>query len=89
MCGISACITLQPGQHFHTEALNGYANGVNGAPDAQTNGHTKVAQGLREELEKSLQAISHRGPDAQGVWVSPDGFVGKLSHNGPLLMAPS
>ncbi|KAF6804434.1 asparagine synthase [Colletotrichum musicola] len=79
MCGISACITLQPGQHFHTEALNGYASDTSGVAEAQTNGNTKTTQGLKEELEKSLEAISHRGPDAQGVWVSEDGFVG-LGH---------
>lgn len=77
MCGISACLTLRPGQHFHTEALNGYASGTNGAAEAQANGNVKATQNLREQLSKSLEAISHRGPDAQGVWVSGDGFIGQ------------
>ncbi|KAH9236489.1 hypothetical protein K456DRAFT_33673 [Colletotrichum gloeosporioides 23] len=79
MCGISACLTLRPGQHFHTEALNGYASGTNNAAEAQANGKVKATQDLREQLSNSLEAISHRGPDAQGVWVSGDGFIG-LGH---------
>lgn len=32
---------------------------------------------LVEELEQSLERISHRGPDGRGVWVSADARVGE------------
>ncbi|KAK0632482.1 asparagine synthase [Immersiella caudata] len=35
---------------------------------------------LRTKLNKSLDLIAHRGPDAKGVWISDDGMVG-LAHN--------
>ncbi|KAL0933418.1 asparagine synthase [Colletotrichum truncatum] len=79
MCGISACISLKQGQHFHTEALNGYANGTDKKEGVQGNSPSSVAQDLTAQLKKSLQAISHRGPDAQGTWISKDQFVG-LGH---------
>ncbi|KAK1674124.1 asparagine synthase [Colletotrichum godetiae] len=75
MCGISACLTLPPGHHFHTEALNGYASGINNFVDIQSQ-NSRDFNDLRDQLRRSLDAISHRGPDAQGVWASEDGFVG-------------
>ncbi|KAE8385112.1 asparagine synthase [Aspergillus alliaceus] len=39
----------------------------------------KSAVGLETELNKSLDIIKHRGPDARGVWMSPDTRVG-LGH---------
>ncbi|TEA10017.1 Amidase chyE [Colletotrichum sidae] len=79
MCGISACLTLQPGQNFHTEQLNGYARDTNGFVGSQANGNVEAAEDLRDQLGKSLEAIRHRGPDTQGVWISQDGYVG-LGH---------
>lgn len=29
-------------------------------------------------LKESLARIAHRGPDAQGVWISEDGRLGEL-----------
>ncbi|KAK6223127.1 asparagine synthase [Colletotrichum tabaci] len=79
MCGISACLTLPPGHHFHTEALNGYADGTGGQNGIKAEDDLEASKGLRDQLNLSLDAISHRGPDAKGVWVSADGFVG-LGH---------
>ena len=31
---------------------------------------------LRADVARGLDCIRHRGPDGQGVWVSPDGAVG-------------
>ncbi|KAK1507473.1 asparagine synthase [Colletotrichum tamarilloi] len=76
MCGISACVTLPPGYHFHTEALNGYASGLGNLINNDGNDETRDSQDLKDQLRRSLDAISHRGPDAQGVWASEDGFVG-------------
>lgn len=33
---------------------------------------------LERELKQSLERISHRGPDGQGIWISDDARVGKL-----------
>lgn len=77
MCGISACLTLPPGCHFHTETLNGYANGTDGQNGIKAEEDIEASKGLRDQLNLSLDAISHRGPDAKGVWVSADGFVGQ------------
>ncbi|KAI8310542.1 Amidase chyE [Colletotrichum sp. SAR11_59] len=48
---------------------------------SKTNGHVKKVDNspLRKELEESLKAIAHRGPDASGVWISDDGAIG-LGH---------
>lgn len=32
---------------------------------------------LERELKQSLERISHRGPDGQGIWISDDARVGK------------
>ncbi|KAL4890992.1 hypothetical protein BDV59DRAFT_209333 [Aspergillus ambiguus] len=45
---------------------------LQGAP-ASTN--SKSQKPLKEQVENSLDAIQHRGPDARGVWASPDGKV--------------
>ncbi|KAK7438791.1 asparagine synthase [Colletotrichum acutatum] len=75
MCGISACLTLPSGHTFHTEALNGYASGLSNLISNDRNDKRRDLQDLRDQLRRSLDAISHRGPDAQGVWESEDGFV--------------
>ncbi|KXH44318.1 asparagine synthase [Colletotrichum simmondsii] len=76
MCGISACLTLPPGHHFHTEALNGYASGLGALANNYLDDKGRDVQNLKDQLKRSLDAIGHRGPDAQGVWASEDGFVG-------------
>lgn len=77
MCGISACLTLPPGHHFHTEALNGYASGLSELDNNYGDDKRRELQNLQDQLRRSLDAIGHRGPDAQGVWASEDGFVGQ------------
>ncbi|WYZ42283.1 hypothetical protein EsH8_V_001178 [Colletotrichum jinshuiense] len=67
MCGISACITLRQGQHFHTDTLDWDASDTNGDVGAPTNGHTKDTRDLKDQLRRSLDAISHRGPDSTGL----------------------
>jgi hypothetical protein len=32
---------------------------------------------LHEELDNSLEAIKHRGPDSRGIWISEDNYVGR------------
>ncbi|GKT50002.1 amidase chyE [Colletotrichum spaethianum] len=64
MCGITAAITLQ---------RSGSANGASGNSDL------KGRKTLHQQLQKSLESIAHRGPDASGVWVSDDGTIG-LGH---------
>ncbi|KAF9641106.1 hypothetical protein BFW01_g465 [Lasiodiplodia theobromae] len=47
-----------------------------------SNGHDDdgtATRVLTEQLQKSLDVISHRGPDDSGMWLSPDGRIG-LGH---------
>lgn len=62
MCGITAAITLQRSGSF------------NGSNDGTDSSGEHAA--LRQQLQKSLESIAHRGPDASGVWVSDDGTIG-------------
>ena len=39
-------------------------------------GKSRDGAPLRESVQRGLERIRHRGPDGQGVWVSPDGSVG-------------
>lgn len=75
MCGITAAITLRRG------ASSNGVNGTNGTND--TNGKAEHAhsdrsnaEAIRSQLEKSLETIAHRGPDASGIWISQDGAIG-------------
>lgn len=49
----------------------------------QQNGHTNASEKhrtkLATQLDCSVESMRHRGPDAKGVWVSPDGTAG-LGH---------
>ncbi|RAK94836.1 asparagine synthetase B family protein [Aspergillus ibericus CBS 121593] len=47
-------------------------------PVPQSNGHSTPPI-TPEEINNSLEIIKHRGPDARGQWISPDGQVG-LGH---------
>ncbi|KAL8935086.1 MAG: hypothetical protein Q9216_005593 [Gyalolechia sp. 2 TL-2023] len=38
--------------------------------------HDHKPMSLEDQLESSLDAIHHRGPDSHGTWISPDGDVG-------------
>ncbi|KAK1566013.1 asparagine synthase [Colletotrichum navitas] len=79
MCGISACLVLPAGHHFHNESFNGYANGAGERNGVPTEKDAEDSKDLGDQLSRSLDNISHRGPDAKGVWVSDDGLVG-LGH---------
>ncbi|KAL8687600.1 MAG: hypothetical protein Q9224_005104, partial [Gallowayella concinna] len=52
-------------------------NGINGT-------HPNI--NLEHQLDRSLDAINHRGPDSHGTWISPDGHIGlgscRLAING-------
>ncbi|KAI4236506.1 MAG: hypothetical protein LQ352_007996 [Teloschistes flavicans] len=80
MCGITAAITLA--------GRSGYFRGTkdtNGELDADprskkrrlSNGHlSQPSVNLKAQLERSLDAINHRGPDSHGTWTSIDGNIG-------------
>lgn len=64
--------------------VNGFKNGetIHGKQDARVNGNGNCYVGtpeksLETEMDESLEIIKHRGPDARGVWISPNGRVGK------------
>lgn len=40
-------------------------------------GNDEARRMLHEELDKSLEAIKHRGPDSRGIWISDDNYVGR------------
>lgn len=61
MCGISARVALGPS---------------NGSKAAKASLESSL-EAIRGQLDKSLDAIAHRGPDAKGIWVSDDGGVGE------------
>ena len=47
-------------------------------PIGSTLCHEKhTTSGRHIELDQSLDIIRHRGPDGSGVWISPDGKIGK------------
>ncbi|KAL0944887.1 asparagine synthase [Colletotrichum truncatum] len=75
MCGITASIALQ---------RSGSTNGTNGIQRTnRLNGHDRNGlrkhEALHQQLQESLGAIAHRGPDATGVWISDEGSIG-LGH---------
>ncbi|KAI8243623.1 Asparagine synthase [Colletotrichum sp. SAR 10_99] len=78
MCGITAAITLRRGAS--SNGVNG-TNGTNGTNGKAEHAHSERsnAETLRSQLEKSLETIAHRGPDASGIWISEDGAIG-LGH---------
>lgn len=43
-----------------------------------SNGDYPRADSKEKRLAKSLELISHRGPDARGIWVDPTSTVGEL-----------
>ncbi|KAK8101406.1 amidase chyE [Apiospora kogelbergensis] len=70
MCGISVVVKLNRALSSNTVPV-----GV-----AQSDNAGSVAKlELEKRLYASLEQISHRGPDAQGVWIDPSNKVG-LAH---------
>lgn len=55
------------------------ANTSTGQPSDLNPSPTAYKHQLVRELTYSLERLSHRGPDGQGVWVSADGRVGMSS----------
>ena len=83
MCGITAVITLA-GRAASTEA-NDPTTDVDLADRESkkrklTNGvlsqERPSLKSIEDELNSSLDAIDHRGPDSHGTWISPNGDVG-------------
>lgn len=83
MCGITAIVNLA-GRFSNANAKNAATNGVVGDPESKkrklTNGVSSRIDhrltGVEDQLDSSLDAINHRGPDSHGSWVSHDGNVG-------------
>lgn len=69
MCGITATVKLRrsgilPKTNGHV-IVDGHSQ--NGSPSHQA---------LHNQLAQSLASIAHRGPDAEGTWISEDGTIG-------------
>ncbi|KDN72177.1 putative asparagine synthase [Colletotrichum sublineola] len=72
MCGITAIIQLQRGSRLKV---------VKEQPGLHIEGQSNPQKynDLHKKLAESLSKIAHRGPDAEGIWISEDGSVG-LGH---------
>ncbi|KAK1976469.1 asparagine synthase [Colletotrichum cereale] len=72
MCGITAIIKLRQGTRLQA---------VKKQPGLNVEGQSNLQKhnDLRMKLAESLSKIAHRGPDAEGIWISEDGSVG-LGH---------
>ncbi|KJZ69002.1 hypothetical protein HIM_11604 [Hirsutella minnesotensis 3608] len=72
MCGILASCLCRGGQNLdrNKEGTNGIVNDSSSQTARDT---------FAKELHAGADAIKHRGPDGNGVWVSQDGRVG-LAH---------
>lgn len=79
MCGITAIVTLdrnrKPTSRIPAESARNRTVTRDDVGTSKENG-SLAAKTLQEELYASLQMIVHRGPDAEGVWTSPEGHVG-------------
>lgn len=64
--------------------------GSEGSTTAEANSQAKSVNGnvfekagcspiYAEQLAKSLELLTHRGPDHRGTWVSEDGLIGPLN----------
>ncbi|KAI8633861.1 asparagine synthase [Xylariaceae sp. FL1651] len=73
MCGISVIISLKRSHALRNKAVDGLTVGTENGEKLQDRGD------LKSRLSKSLDVITHRGPDAQGVWINPENTIG-LAH---------
>lgn len=90
MCGITAVITLA-GRSTNPRADVAPTNG--GVADRESkkrklnNGVSSqddhLSTSVDDQLDRSLDAINHRGPDSHGTWISPDGNVGMSARKTP------
>lgn len=84
MCGITAVLTLagrsKPQVFNGLKTANGTASKIKAANgdtvDEAKAGHLQFRP---EQLTKSLEFLTHRGPDYRGTWVSEDGLIGPLN----------
>ncbi len=81
MCGITACVSIGLGAASARD--NGHNNGLSNGYE-QLPSKTKASaptisesskQSLLAQLQASINAINHRGPDETGVWISDDSSV--------------
>ncbi|KAK2031581.1 asparagine synthase [Colletotrichum zoysiae] len=72
MCGITAIIKLRRGSR---------PNPAKEQPSlhAEEANNLQKHKDLQNKLAESLSKIAHRGPDAEGIWISDDGSIG-LGH---------
>lgn len=92
MCGITVLAKLTgryktKAEDAATAGANGAINGFSADHDPKkrklTNGtlrrdgpRTGTFDEVDTQIDRSLDAINHRGPDSRGIWVSEDGNVG-------------
>lgn len=76
MCGISAVVTLDKRSQNTATGLNQGGKNANG----DTGTHSPYKAAIESELNESLDRITHRGPDARGIWIGRQGKVGKKNH---------
>ncbi|GKT54487.1 asparagine synthase [Colletotrichum tofieldiae] len=72
MCGITATIKLRRGGRLDTVNEQSSHNG-------QGQNNSQKYNNLYKRLAESLSTIAHRGPDAEGIWISEDESIG-LGH---------
>lgn len=83
MCGITAVVTLSTrsgGSQGNAITINGGVADLESKKRKLTNGVSSQEdhkpKSLEDQLDSSLDAIDHRGPDSHGTWISPNGDVG-------------
>ncbi|KAK2056963.1 asparagine synthase [Colletotrichum caudatum] len=72
MCGITAIIQLRRGSRLNPAKEQPSIH-------AEEPNNLQKHKDLHKKLAESLSKIAHRGPDAEGIWISEDGSIG-LGH---------
>jgi asparagine synthetase B (glutamine-hydrolysing) len=73
MCGISAVVTLGQRSQNTASGPNQQNKKAKGVADA----NNSYEDTLETEVNESLDRITHRGPDARGIWIGSQGKVGE------------
>lgn len=80
MCGITVVAHLAGRSKANKSAINGAAAGPKSKKRKLSNGvfgpNGPYSTSIEDQLDSSLDAIKHRGPDSHGTWISHDGHVG-------------